>query len=808
MDIIVNEETSVVQIDGSQIANLPTVYISTTTIPDHFVTVIDMTGYISTGRQLRISTTEGVQFSDGTTTTYIRQPFGYLSLAARSLDRWSVVNRDPFSVDASTIRALDAITVTAANISSTTLISTAQLQGDTLNLNTISAKLGTFGNPYISGDVINVSSNLNIGTTLEAGSISSTSFNGTDFTGMYATIAGNLEVGGDVSLINMRVNEISTSGLTSLNDHISTTSITASTAICMYASTSSTIVLAIVASVLNIGSTFITEATGSAISTISTAVSTVDTFATVTSTITALTIDGPISTIQLGSAAIMNPRGSLTTSTISATRLLGQTMTGAVTSCGPISTATIAMNTSDPTPVFITYAAGYGDTLNSCWSISTTALNTGTMSTSVASADTMDVEEFNGEQVIVDTLSPTYFTVTDTMTLTGSSFFVPLAPVTADTITTADTNVSTLRTGLITDVVSIVSDTPIYIPNLSTQTIETTHISTQTALVSTGAVQNITLGKPLSLNPNDPSVTIDLLSSLDSPPFQTASGTGTFNDPFKTFNTSNRIINISFNNPSNDTLYLNFKIRHTNLPSPNAGLNGGLFVYINGNLEYVVDNIYEQPLVERSTLDAKLSDYPMQGVNPITGDTSNYYFVWDVVSSTVTTDELTMWISNNENAVDLANPSRLDPSVGLMVNRGVIQWPSTLYTTTIVNEFNDIQTRSLLYTGALSQVSDRALKRNIEDFDMSQCLAAVQTPVYRYAYVPQYASTFHIEDRTRLGILTSELATHFPKSVTPDTVLGEERDVASTDQLRYAHLAATKFLMDEIRRLRQKLLDL
>jgi hypothetical protein len=201
-----------------------------------------------------------------------------------------------------------------------------------------------------------------------------------------------------------------------------------------------------------------------------------------------------------------------------------------------------------------------------------------------------------------------------------------------------------------------------------------------------------------------------------------------------------------------------------------------------------------------------MENYPIVTQNPITNDDTPY-FAWNVSPNGVTTDELTLWVSNNTNADDLLSASTADENAGIRIYQGILTWPSTIYGTSIVNSYNDIQTRSLFYTGALQNISDRALKRDLGAADLSECVAALP-PLHTYRYRPEYASTFHVEDRKRLGILTTELAATLPKSVKSEFILGQPTQVANTDQMRYAHLGATKYLIAEVQRLRQKLLDL
>ena len=797
MDVIINESTSVIQIDGSVLA-LPTVYISTTTLTDHFATVIDMTGYVTAANPLHLSTT-GASFADGTTDAYIRQPFGYLSLAATSADQWSIVNRDPFSVDASNIRALDALAVNTRSLS-TTLISTA-ISANYLTANSIVAQAGTIGNTYIITKALSVGSNLQTGNT-QASTMQSAAATILDAYALNARIVRDVSIEGNVSIQDTRVSSIIASNLSIIN--LSTSVDTDSIIDLSTLRATSTLVSTLTASNLFLGSTSIQDLEASSFQAPTATLDLYNGFASYMSSISTASIEGPMSLIQLGSARILNRLGSMTTSLLqmSTTRVIDAS--GYDTFVNNLNTSSISLNTENPLPVTLTAATGDPINLDSSWTISTNGLLTSSMTTSITSAFDATTMSLTGDSVLAYTLAPNTLQVASALALAGPVFYAPKAALVAKQATVSRANAQTIRAADLS-LQNITTDT-LRISSLSTAGIATNMVSTIRASTTQIRATNLTLGKKLAVNPSNPSMKIESLYPINSPPYQYATGSGTFNDPFRTFNTVNTTVYMSLSGEAGISLYLNIKYRHTNLPPPNAARDGGVNIYVNGHLIFGLLNIYQDVLYVLNKYDIDVANYPIQSPNPITGD-STPYVIWDVVAPSVTTDEVSFWISNNLYEVDQAAPSVLDPTGGIDVRKGVLEWPSTIYGTAISNPYNDMTTRSLFYTGSLQSVSDPLLKRDLGAVDLSACVVAAQIPLHTYEYRPDFASTFQIQDKRRLGILTTDLSPSFPKSVTTEQVMGSFTHVASTDQLRYAHLGATKFLIAEVQRLRQKLLD-
>ena len=134
---IVNESTSVLNVDTRGLQSLAIVYISTTTNSGQFVTIRDETGTLSSPQSILISTTGGASLQPiptagiGTTSTILQQRFGYLSLTSDSDGLWRPVNVAPFPYPDSaeaTARALNVAGTATASTVQTAVASTSQLR--------------------------------------------------------------------------------------------------------------------------------------------------------------------------------------------------------------------------------------------------------------------------------------------------------------------------------------------------------------------------------------------------------------------------------------------------------------------------------------------------------------------------------------------------------------------------------------------------------------------------------------------------------------------------------------------------------
>ena len=178
----------------------------------------------------------------------------------------------------------------------------------------------------------------------------------------------------------------------------------------------------------------------------------------------------------------------------------------------------------------------------------------------------------------------------------------------------------------------------------------------------------------------------------------------------------------------------------------------------------------------------------------------------ELVHSTLTgtqTSDLSVWIRN------LSTPtgSYVNSNAGMEMNRGFMRWNGRQYGVAIQNKYNDLQTRSLTYTGALYTASDPSLKHDIGYADTTSLYEAIQTlPLHRYSLIRPYRDNFRVEDVHQLGVLTTEVAAKFPRMIkTVDSEFVPELQTVDRVQFRYAHLGATQHIMERLSTLKSKI---
>ena len=134
--IMVNQSTTLIQIDTSVFANSPhIVLLSNVNSPGSMITIRDTTGNAGQTNVVIVSTTTGVSYLDGggplNNIYTINQPYGYLTVTPKTPNIWGVINTFAFP-DASASANLNMINVSSINISTIgyiqhALISTASI---------------------------------------------------------------------------------------------------------------------------------------------------------------------------------------------------------------------------------------------------------------------------------------------------------------------------------------------------------------------------------------------------------------------------------------------------------------------------------------------------------------------------------------------------------------------------------------------------------------------------------------------------------------------------------------------------------
>jgi len=162
------------------------------------------------------------------------------------------------------------------------------------------------------------------------------------------------------------------------------------------------------------------------------------------------------------------------------------------------------------------------------------------------------------------------------------------------------------------------------------------------------------------------------------------------------------------------------------------------------------------------------------------------------------TSDLSAWTAN----VSTPQTNSVDPTGGIEMNSGFMRWNARQYGLSIQNQYNDMQLRSLTYTGNLYTASDSNLKHDTAYADTSELYEALRDlPLNRYALSDTYRTVFRTEDTHQLGVLTTEVAKRFPALIRP--VESEHLGLSNLEtvdriQFRYAHLGATQHLMERV----------
>jgi sugar lactone lactonase YvrE len=255
---------------------------------------------------------------------------------------------------------------------------------------------------------------------------------------------------------------------------------------------------------------------------------------------------------------------------------------------------------------------------------------------------------------------------------------------------------------------------------------------------------------------------------------------------------------------SNFPRYLNLVFNYTNYFTS----TGSATIKLNGHLLSSFSGAEQRDLAF-SFRDSNIWDYPLLSSNPTTGDQTPWVEI-DVRSNSGYTKLAGIgWVNFYAGQEGASNT--VDTSAGIFMDSGRLIFPYRNNGITLDNEFNDASMRSVNYTGALVSASDPAFKEEIVDADAALCYRTLATlPLRTYSYSAAYCSTFRVSPASRLGFLTTEVASHFPHSLQP-TVIEEAPWVPSTvntldtNQIKAAHLAATKLLMARIAALHARL---
>lgn len=246
--------------------------------------------------------------------------------------------------------------------------------------------------------------------------------------------------------------------------------------------------------------------------------------------------------------------------------------------------------------------------------------------------------------------------------------------------------------------------------------------------------------------------------------------------------------------------YLNLDFRFTNYQNP----NGNSYIALNGNVLAMFDAASLLDYTFQVT-DSNILSFPLQSSNPVLGDQTPWLEIGQANSTDYIQLDGLAWVNQTLAQGTLSNSVNSD--AGIIMNRGILRFPNRVNAITIDNKFNDASTRSVFYTGSLFASSDPLLKEKIEPVDAGLCVSSLLAlPLKRYAYK---AGSLPVQDRHRLGYLTTEIASVFPKSIRKNTTDGLDPavlpissfDTVDFTQLKYSHLGTTQALLKEVQRL-------
>ena len=129
-------------------------YVSSVTAPGKIATIRDSTGNLGTNFfKIRVSTTSGVSFTDGTNFFDITQPFGYLTMSSRDRNTWNILNAyafpDPYGISyVSTVNVRDRLNT--PNVFASSFVSTVQLNTNSISSLNIQATNISTNNIFVN----------------------------------------------------------------------------------------------------------------------------------------------------------------------------------------------------------------------------------------------------------------------------------------------------------------------------------------------------------------------------------------------------------------------------------------------------------------------------------------------------------------------------------------------------------------------------------------------------------------------------------------------------------------------------------
>ena len=793
------------------------------------MTVFDIDGFLSSPQSILVSTTSDTTLGAGISTVLFQQRFGYVTLRSESSNQWSVVNESAFPIAGqaysmngiqfttlnvtNTLGVVSSITVPSVHTKNLIVTSSASvvapLYTSSIVMNNYPTYLAMTNYPYFQTGSESNTGNIIVQSTFsvsqQAVLLSTVSTIGPLFVqgdmnilGSYSgsnaitiqssfsttqrilvnsniTVTGLVQIGSNVTCART----LNTSSMTT--NQAQATSITANgflfSAGSLLPLTGPGSPALLIQPSLLLPTSFIQTSTlnTSELSTGSIVVG---------STIDATRI--PILSVQ--AVPLQNPRGSLTVSSIATGNVAHSTLYG----FNYTSTiATISTNTS------------FFSTLHSANSL---YVKTGT-STIATIADSciansivvgvldlvgvipLQMNNFSISSIYVSTAFlanqmssfTTYSTLFDATGATFQTSQILTGPVATSTLQLLE-GIGATNSLLIST--ASVSLSTANIQAASTQTITTSSLYTMGASVGALLTYSTTsLGAPYMYGS-----TVSGLSSDTSSEY--IAGIGTPFSPFHVLATQDRTVNGFLQNPSgNPSTYMNLSyIYRTDSANP-AG--SATILMGNSTVQSTIITISSSSTVPYQHF--SLQNYAV--------DLSSIQFVQLIHSDSGAgqqTSDLSVWLAN----VSTPAGNYVNSNSGIEMNSGFMRWNNRQYGLTIQNQYNDLQTRTMTYTGSLFTASDSNLKHEIEYADSEKLYQSIRDiPLNRYALSDKFRTTFRTQDAHQLGVLTTNVAKEFPALIHP--VDSEHLGLSNLEtvdrvQFRYAHLGATQHLMGRV----------
>jgi hypothetical protein len=823
---IVTASTSVVLVDTSVLTagQAAIVLLSSQQPAGRTVTIRDSLGFLSSPQSIIVSTTNGVRFSDGTSSITVSNPYATLTVSSKDANTWNIINTFafPLSQTVANVKSLTASTITGANALITGTVSTSQIITTSV---TAASTSQIFGPLFVSTLVVGTQPSISIPYQTTPGY--NTYVIGNSYTSSNAYIGGNVTVqgtgtfGSTVSIgdsLNVS-NGLTVNGYTTFMGPVSVSGggfidaqsiVTQSTLNVVGVATFNSALQ--VASSMQVGTTLTTNTLQMS---------------------SAQITGGTAGTIQFNAGPIIrNVNGGISVTSAIYTPTIS---TNSLVASLGISTNSLAVTSSIVGDGMIQFLLSSTAIVNTNGSLLTNSIQTGSLQVSNSiTATSFTASTFTASSCIIQnsiqSLSPSSFVSTGIFVASTINVnTISTGSVTINSIVTPQLQVSTLLVSqniVCNPAVSTISFTNAIIDN-SQGTIRASSLITSSLVASTLSFQNGTFVSPNPFVITAPVTTFQtaIMNSMTTSSLQTS-----------TLTTTKLTVG-----SAQGTAALGPDLFYSTIggPSTNTLISGGPGNYLT---PYYLSNIVpagQDPTDPYTSYTYFQVDYKNNPPPPgaVIQYTANFFWGGEINSylelangqgpsfygadgrdqsrtgvlnlSSFAVQGFLYGSSRFSVTFSFAfNPSAtyIDSNAVVEFNSGRLNWNYALNGTTIQNSLNDMSIRNVYYYGSLNFASDPRIKEDIVDADLKRCYDTIESmPLRKYRYNADYCSTFQIGNEHRLGFLATDLLPHFPKSVhTSDTVfpaLSTPLMTIDTAQVEMAHLGATKYIMAELERL-------